>query len=53
MLKIIGLIKFNATLTEDLLFLLQQEANKTNGGNVSELLRDIITTRYKRKKLLQ
>lgn len=52
MVKIEGLIKFNASITKELLELLQQEANETHKGNVSELLRDIIAKRYKRKKML-
>ena len=52
MVKIQGIIKFNASITKELLELMQLEANQTNNGNVSELLRDILTQRYKRKKML-
>lgn len=52
MVKIKGIIKFNASITKELLELMQSEANQTNNGNVSELLRDILTQRYKRKKML-
>ena len=51
--KIEGLVKFNATLTKELVNLLQEEANEKHNGRVSELLRDMLTKRYKRKKLLQ
>lgn len=52
MLKIEGLKRFNALLTEELILLLKKEAEENHNGVVSELLREILTQRYKRKKLM-
>ena len=46
-----GSVRFNANLTIDIMKNLQQEANETHKGNISRLMREILTKRYKSKKI--